>query len=101
MLKRGMRNIHPGELLREEVILANDLTFTEAAKLLGVTRPTLSNILNEKSDISPEMCLRIAAVFGGSPQIWADLQSEYNLSKAATKIRNLHLTAYNQDRKIA
>jgi len=96
-----MRNIHPGELLREEVISANGLTITESAKLLGVSRTVLSKILHEKSDISPEMCLRIAAVFGGSPQIWADLQSEYNLSKAAIKLKDMHLTAFDQDRKIA
>lgn len=101
MLKSGMRNIHPGEMLREDVIKANELTVTEAAKLLSVTRTTLSNILNEKSDIRPEMCFRIAAVFGGSAQIWADLQSEYNINKAAIKMKGVHLAAYNQERRIA
>lgn len=88
-------------MLREEVIKANELTITQAAKMLGITRTTLSNILKEKSDISPEMCIRIAAVFGGTAQIWADLQSEYNLSKAAIKMKGLHLIAFNQNRKIA
>ena len=101
MLKRGIRNIHPGEMLREEVINANELTISEAAKLMGITRSTLSNILNEKSDISPEICFRIAAVFGGSPQIWADLQTDYNMNKVAVKMRNIHLPAYRQERKIA
>ncbi len=94
MLKRAMRNIHPGEILREEVIFSNGLTVTAAAKLLGVTRTTLSNIINAKSDISPEMCYRIAAVFGGSPDIWANLQSKYNLKAIADKVKTFKLTPY-------
>ncbi len=89
-----MRNIHPGEILREEVISANELTITAAAKLLKVTRTTLSNIINGKSDISPEMCYRIAAVFGGTPEIWANLQTKYNLRIMADKVKNLGLTPF-------
>ena len=100
-MKAGIRNIHPGELLREDVIHANELTITEAAKLLGIARTTLSNVLNEKSDITPDMCVRIATVFGGSAQTWADLQSEYNLSKAAIKLEKLHLAPFSYDKKIA
>ncbi len=95
MLKKTLRNIHPGEILREEVININRLTVTEAARLLGITRVNLSNILNEKSDISPEMCHRISAVFGGSPEIWADLQMKYNLKKSEQRIRHLKLTRYH------
>lgn len=89
-----MRNIHPGEILREDVINANGLTVTEAAKLLGVTRTTISNVLNQKSDISPEMCFRIAAVFGGTPEIWANLQTKYNLASVADKVKKYKLTPY-------
>jgi addiction module HigA family antidote len=96
MLKRTMRNIHPGEILREEVINANEITVTEAARLLGVTRTTLSNVLNQKSDISPEMCFRISAVFGGTPDIWANLQTKYNLAIAAEKIKQYTLTPFHQ-----
>ncbi len=95
MLKRAMRNIHPGEILKEEVISANELTVTDAAKLLKVTRTTLSNIINGKSDISPEMCYRIAAVFGGTPEIWANLQTKYNLREVADKVKSLKLTPYH------
>ena len=90
-----MRNIHPGQILREEIINANEITVTEAAKLLGVTRTTLSNILNQKSDISPEMCFRIAAVFGGTPDIWANLQTKYNLAVAAEKVKTFKLTPFH------
>ena len=60
-----MRAIHPGEVLKEEIIEAKGLTITETARLLGVTRTNLSNIANQKSDISPEMAYRVALVFGG------------------------------------
>ena len=89
-----MRLIHPGEILREDIINDNNLTVTSAAKMLGVTRTTLSNILNCKSDISPEMCYRIAAVFGGTADIWANLQTKYNLLSIAGKIEDLNLTPY-------
>ena len=90
-----MRNIHPGEILREEVINANELTVTTAADLLKVTRTTLSNILNGKSDISPEMCYRISAVFGGTPDIWANLQTKYNLRVIADRAEKLNLRPYH------
>ncbi len=94
MLKRKMRNIHPGEILREEVINANNLTITLAADMLGVTRTTLSNVLNGKSEISPEMCYRIAGVFGGTPDIWANLQTKYNLRAIADKASKLKLIPF-------
>jgi addiction module HigA family antidote len=94
MLKRKMRPIHPGEILKFEVIEAHGLTVTRAAKLLGVSRLTLSKILNQKSDISPEMAYRIAKVFGGTADIWANLQTKYNMQKAAERVKNLKLTAY-------
>ena len=96
-----MRNIHPGEILREDVINANELTVTDAAKLLGVTRTTLSNVLNQKSDISPEMCFRIAAVFGGTPELWANLQTKYNLAAVAEKVKQYKLTPYHPQARTA
>lgn len=95
MLKRAIRNIHPGEILREDVINANEISVTEAARLLGVTRTTLSNILNQKSDISPEMCFRISTVFGGTPEIWANLQMKYNLAAVSEKVKKYKLTPYH------
>jgi addiction module HigA family antidote len=99
MLKRKMRNIHPGEILKEEVINAHDLTITTAAAMLGVTRTTLSNVLNGKSDISPEMCYRIAGVFGGTPDIWANLQTKYNLRAMADKAAQLNLIPYHAEKR--
>lgn len=93
-MKRKMRHIHPGEILREEVIGANELTVTEAAKMLGVSRQMLNNIIHEKSDISPEMAFRIAKVFGGTADIWANMQTKYNLHLAAERTRALDLKPF-------
>ncbi len=95
MLQRKMRNIHPGEILREEIINANELTVTMTAKMLGVTRTTLSNVLNGKSDLSTEMCYRIAGVFGGTADIWANLQTKYNLRSIADKVCKFNLTPFH------
>ncbi len=93
-----MRQIHPGEILREEVIAANELSITETAKLLGISRQSLNNIVHQKSDITPEMAFRIAKVFGGTADIWANLQTKYNLHLAAEKTKELNLKPYQYER---
>jgi addiction module HigA family antidote len=97
-MKRAMRFIHPGEIFREEVIKANEISVTEAAKMLGISRQTLDKIIHEKSDITPEMSFRIAKVFGGTANIWANLQTKYNLHLASVKMSKLDLKPfqYNQ-----
>jgi addiction module HigA family antidote len=85
MLKRSMRVIHPGELIKSELIKSTGLTVTEVAAMLKVSRQAVSNIINEKADISPEMAVRIAIVFGGTPEIWLRLQAKYDLQIAAKK----------------
>jgi antitoxin HigA-1 len=94
-MKRNMPLIHPGLIFRENVIKEHGLSVTTAAELLKVTRPALSNVLNGHSDISPEMCLRISKVFGGSAEIWMNLQAIYSLNQVRTKIENLDLHPFN------
>lgn len=85
-MKRGIKhNTHPGELLKIDVIQANNLLITKAAEMLDVTRPTLSNLLNEKASISPNMALRIEKVFGGKAEFWLNMQVSYNLRKERAK----------------
>lgn len=93
-LKRLLPLIHPGEILKAELIEANGLTILEVAGMLKVSRQTLSNIINQKSDVSPEMALRIATVFGGTPDIWLGLQAKYDLHIAAKKIGRFKLMPY-------
>lgn len=91
-MERGIKeNTHPGEILREEVIKVNNLTVIKAAELLKVTRPTLSNILNCKAAITPNMAIRIAKVFGGDASLWLRLQSTYDLRKAEKEFTNSDL----------
>lgn len=85
-MKRKMRIIHPGEMLREEVINAYGLKIGGAARMLGISRQMLNNIIHERSDISPDMAFRIAKVFGGTAEIWANMQTKYNLSMAAERV---------------
>ncbi|MFT4155055.1 HigA family addiction module antitoxin [Parafilimonas sp.] len=73
-------------MLKAELIDAARLTLTETAVMLKVSRQALSNSMNVKADISPEMALRIAKVFGGNPDIWLRLQVKYDLEIAAKKV---------------
>ena len=91
-MERGIKeNTHPREILREEVIKANNLTVLKAAELLKVTRPTLSNIINCKAAISPNMAIRIAKVFGGNAGMWLRLQTSYDLRVAEKEFENNNL----------
>jgi antitoxin HigA-1 len=70
---------HPGEVLKELYLEPLALTVTEAAAQLGITRKTLSQLINGKSGISPEMALRLAKAFGGSATSWLSMQHNYDL----------------------
>ena len=87
--------MHPGQLIKAELIEATGLTVTQVAGMLKVSRQAVSNIINEKADISPEMALRIARVFGGTPDIWLRLQAKYDLEIAANKISHFKLVPYH------
>ena len=70
---------HPGEILREFCIEPLELSVTRAAKALGVSRKTLSAILNGRSGISPEMAIRLSKAFGTSAESWLNQQVHYDL----------------------
>ena len=76
---------HPGEILREDVIKPLGLTVTDAAKRLGVTRKTLSALINCKASLSPEMAIKIAQATETSAESWFNLQSKLDLWKASQK----------------
>jgi addiction module HigA family antidote len=71
---------HPGGAVKD-CIEELGLSVTEAAKILGVARPTLSRIINGQSGISPEMALRLSMAFGSTPEMWLRLQSAYDLAQ--------------------
>jgi len=70
---------HPGKVLRELWLEPMGLTLTEAAVRLGVTRKTMSKIVNGHGAITPEMALRLEMVFGTSAQAWMNMQTAYDL----------------------
>jgi addiction module HigA family antidote len=70
---------HPGEVLRELCLEPLDLTVTAAAEALGVSRKTLSAVLNGKAGISPEMAIRLSIAFDTSAESWLNQQSQYEL----------------------
>ena len=73
---------HPGLSVRHDCIEPLDLSITEAADILGVTRQTLNNLVNGKSGISPEMAIRLDKAFGGGADTWLRLQAAYDLAQA-------------------
>ena len=77
---------HPGEIIREFCVEPLNLTVTDAAKALGVTRKTLSALLNGKAGVSPEMAIRLSRVFGRTPEGWLRLQLQFDLWKAEQSI---------------
>jgi addiction module HigA family antidote len=70
---------HPGTVVLQECIEPLGLSITAAAKALGVTRNTLSELVNRKRGISPEMAVRLEKVFGGSAESWLVQQAQYDL----------------------
>ena len=87
---------HPGEVLRELCLEPLGLTVTRAAEALGVSRKTLSAILNERAGISPEMAIRLSKAFGTSAESWLNQQVQYDLwvtEKSLGKIKVKRLSA--------
>jgi len=82
---------HPGKVLKELCLEPLGLTVTEAAKGLGVSRKTLSTILNGKSGISPEMAVRLSIAFNTSSESWLNQQSQYDLWQAEQHRKELQV----------
>ena len=82
---------HPGEILRELCIEPLGLSITEAAEALGITRKTLSAILNGRSGISPEMAVRLSLAFSTSSESWLNQQAQYDLWEAEKQRKNLNV----------
>jgi len=85
---------HPGRILKANYLDPLRLTITEAAKGLGISRPALSAIVNGRSGISAEMALRLAEAFNTTPELWLNLQKNFDLWEASQtrskKIKVVH-----------
>jgi len=82
---------HPGEILRGLCLEPLDLSVTEAAQALGVSRKTLSSILNGRSGISPEMAVRLSIAFNTTAESWLRQQLHYDLAQAEAKRRTFQV----------
>jgi len=80
---------HPGEILRELCLEPMGLSVTRAAEALGVSRKTLSAILNGRAGISPEMAVRLSLAFGTSSESWLNQQAQYDLWQAEKNRKRL------------
>lgn len=87
---------HPGEILKELVIDSLELTITDAAKHLNVSRKTLSKVLNAKGSITPVMAVRLELAFGKpSADHWLRLQNAHDLWQTRLEQKALHVSPYN------
>ena len=82
----GLPPTHPGEMLREDVLPATGHTKSEIARMLGISRQHLHDILQEKKPITPQMALRFAKLMGGSPDVWLRMQMAYDLKIEAPRM---------------
>jgi antitoxin HigA-1 len=73
---------HPGRIVRQECLEPLSLSVTDGAKALGVSRNALSELVNERRGISPEMAIRLAKAFGSTPEAWAGIQLDYDMAEA-------------------
>jgi antitoxin HigA-1 len=78
---------HPGEVLRELYLKPLYITITQAADALGVTRKHVSGIINGRVSVTPEMALRLAAAFRTEPELWVNMQAQYDLWTVSQKPR--------------
>ena len=98
-----MKNpVHPGRVVRYDCLEPLGLSVTAGAKVLGVTRQALNNVINGKSAISPEMAIRLTKAFGSTAETWLRMQLAYDLAAARKneskiKVRRQHI----QERDVA
>lgn len=81
------RPTHPGEMLRDDFLVDYDLTVTGLAEALGVSRQSVNELLRERRAVSPAMALRLARLFGNSPEFWLNSQRAVDLWDAAQAIK--------------
>jgi addiction module HigA family antidote len=89
---------HPGGFVRSEIVEALELSVTDAAKALGVTRPALSALLNERAALSPEMALRLEKAFGVSMETLMRMQNSFDIAQARKRAGDIRVRRFAQAR---
>ncbi len=81
--------LHPGVIIKDVLIDSTGLTISEAAERLGITRTTLSRILNQHAGVSPEMALRLSKLLNTSIDMWVNLQVQYDIWNVKQHAQNI------------
>jgi len=76
---RTRKPTHPGELVREDLLPATGITQGQLAKLMGISRRTVSEIIHERRRITPDIAIRLARVFNSTPEMWLNMQQSLDL----------------------
>jgi addiction module HigA family antidote len=106
MRKIKRQPTHPGKIIKEDYLKPLSITIKDMADLLGVSRKTLSKIINERGSITPDMALRLSRAFDTTPDLWLNLQKNYDLWKAESlskewkKIKPIPLDPLHSKRKL-
>ena len=92
MENRTRKPTHPGELIREDLLPETDLSQIQLAQLMGVSRRTVSEIVNERRRVTPDIAFRLAKVFNSTPEMWLNMQQAVDLWEA----RSIHGHEYKK-----
>ncbi len=93
-----MKNpVHPGQVVRHDCLEPLGLSVTEGAKVLGVSRQALNNIVNGRAGISPEMGIRLSKAFGSTAETWLQMQVAYDLAQARKRQSKIHVERYQAE----
>jgi antitoxin HigA-1 len=88
---------HPGRSIRTACLEPLGLNVTEGARVLGVTRQALNNVVNGRAGISPEMAIRLSKAFGSTPETWLQMQLAYDLSQARKDEHRIKVRHYEPE----
>ena len=90
MRRMERKPTHPGEIIREDYLKPLSITINELASALGISRKTLSKILNGRGAVTPDMALRLSRAFNTTPDFWLNLQKNYDLWRAERTSTDWH-----------
>jgi addiction module HigA family antidote len=96
MAMRMLNPVHPGRFLRSEIIEAHNLSVTEAAKVLRVSRPALSSLLNAKAGLSGDMALRFEKAFGVDMETLMRMQNSYDIVQTRSRERQIKVRRFER-----
>jgi antitoxin HigA-1 len=88
--------VHPGEVLREDVLVEAQLTVAKAAQILGVGRPALSAVLNGRASLSPEMALRFEKAFGISMELLLKMQLQFDIARTRKLAKSIKVQKFKK-----